>query len=140
MGHVKKEFTAKRTRVDQVLGGSKKNEKDFIGFSFCHIPRSENSEADELAKATAQKASLPADVFFQALIIKVIKEEEDHPLSIHAITSDDWRAPIFAYLIGTFKPGSKHEIKRMNSRTKHYSIMAGDLFKDNHSPNAQMYK
>ena len=46
-------------------------------------------EANELAKATAQKVPLLADVFYQALTIKAIKEEEDHPLSIHAISSDD---------------------------------------------------
>ena len=69
-------------------------------------------------------------MFYQALTIKAIKEEEDHPLSIHDITSNDWRAPIFAYLTGTFEPGSRHEIERMNSRTKHYSIMARDLYND----------
>ena len=68
-------------------------------------------------------------MFYQALTIKAIKEEEDHPLSVHAISSDHWRAPIFTYLTGTYEPGSKHEIERMNSRTKHYSIVTGDLYK-----------
>lgn len=68
-------------------------------------------------------------MFFQALTIKAIREEEDHPHSIHAIASEDWHAPIFAYLTGTFEPESKHDIERMNSRTKHYSIMAGELYK-----------
>ena len=49
-----------------------------------------------------QKAHLPADVFFQALTIKAIKQEEDHPHNIHAIASEDWRAPIFTYLTETF--------------------------------------
>jgi len=130
VGHVKKEFTAKEPELIKYLEAVGRMEKNFIGFSFRHIPRSETSEADELAKEEAQKAPLPVDMFYQALTIKAIKEEEDHPLSIHAIASDDRRAPIFAYLTGTFESGSNHEIKRMNSRTKHYSIVAGDLYKD----------
>ena len=39
-------------------------EKHFAGFTFRHILRSENAEADELAKAAAQRAPMPADVFF----------------------------------------------------------------------------
>jgi len=68
-------------------------------------------------------------VFYQALTIKAIKEEEDHPLSVHAISSDHWRAPIFTYLTGTYETRSKHEIERMNSTMKHYSIVVGDLYK-----------
>jgi hypothetical protein len=61
-------------------------EKHFIGFSFCHIRRSKILEADELAKAAAQKEPLPANVFYQALTIKAIKEE-DYPHNINTIES-----------------------------------------------------
>ena len=37
---------------------------------------------------------------------------------------------IFTYLNGTYEPQSKHEIDRMNSRTKQYSIIAGELYKN----------
>jgi hypothetical protein len=43
-------------------------------------------EADELAKAAAQKEPLPANVFYQALTIKAIKEE-DYPHNINTIES-----------------------------------------------------
>ena len=43
-------------------------EKHFAGFTFRHIPRSKNAEADELAKAAAQKALMSTDVFYQELI------------------------------------------------------------------------
>ena len=33
------------------------------------------------------------------------------------------------YLSGTYDPHSKHEIDRMNSRMKQYSIIAGELYK-----------
>ena len=48
---------------------------------------------------------------------------------MHIIASKDWRLPIFTYLNGTYEPHSKHEIDRMNSRTKQYSIIAGELYK-----------
>ena len=51
-------------------------EKHFAGFTFCHIPRSENIEADELAKVAAQKAPMHANVFYQELTAKAIREEE----------------------------------------------------------------
>ena len=48
---------------------------------------------------------------------------------MHVITSKDWRSPIFSYLNGTYELHSKHEIDRMNSKTKQYSIIAGELYK-----------
>ena len=48
---------------------------------------------------------------------------------MHVIASKDWRSPKFAYLSRTYEPQSKHETYRMNSRTKQYSIIAGELYK-----------
>ena len=63
-------------------------EKHYSGFTLRHIPRSENMEADELAKAASQNAPMPPDVFFQVLTIKAVKQEEDHPAALHAIAYD----------------------------------------------------
>ena len=38
-------------------------EKYFKGFTAIHIPRSQNDEADKLAKAAARKETIPPDVF-----------------------------------------------------------------------------
>ena len=40
-------------------------EKYFKGFIAIHIPRSQNDEADKLAKAAARKEPLPPDVFYE---------------------------------------------------------------------------
>jgi len=72
---------------------------------------------------------MPLDVFFQVLTIKAVKQEEEHPVELHAITSEDWRSPIFTYLNGTYEPQSKHEADRMNSRMKQYSIVVEELYK-----------
>jgi hypothetical protein len=48
---------------------------------------------------------------------------------VHVIASKDYRSPIFANLNGTYESHSKHEMDRMNSRTKQCSIIAGELYK-----------
>jgi hypothetical protein len=62
-------------------------EKHFAGFTFFHIPRSKNMVADEVAKAAAQRAPMPADVFYQELSVKAIREEEEQPSTMHVIAS-----------------------------------------------------
>jgi hypothetical protein len=42
-------------------------ERRFKGFNLKYVPRAENGEADELAKATANNLQLPADIFYQVL-------------------------------------------------------------------------
>jgi ribonuclease HI len=64
VGHVEKEFTTKEPELVKYLAAVRRMEKHFSDFTFRHIPRSENAEADELAKAAAQRAPMPADVFF----------------------------------------------------------------------------
>jgi ribonuclease HI len=72
VGHVEKKFTAKEPELIRYLVAVRRMEKHFMGFTLRHIPRSENIEADELAKAAAQKAPMPVDVFYQELIVKAI--------------------------------------------------------------------
>jgi hypothetical protein len=129
VGHVEKEFTAKEPELIKYLTAVRRMEKHFAGLTFCHIPRNENAEADELVKAAMQRAPLPVDVLYQELSVKAIREEEERPSTVHVIASKDRRSHIFAYLNGTYEPHSKHEVDRMNSRMKQYSIIAGELYK-----------
>jgi ribonuclease HI len=64
VGHVKKEFTVKEPELIKYLATVRRMEKHFASFTFHHIPRSQNAEANELAKAAAQKAPMQVDVFF----------------------------------------------------------------------------
>jgi hypothetical protein len=72
VGHVEKEFTAKEPEFIKYLAAARRMEKHFTGFTLHHIPRSEHTEANELAKAAVQKAPMPADVFYQELTAKAI--------------------------------------------------------------------
>ena len=91
MGHVEKEFTTKEPELIKYLVAVRRMEKHFIGFTFSHIPRSENAEANELAKVAVQRAQMPADVFYQELTARATRQEEEQPRSVHAIASIDWR-------------------------------------------------
>jgi ribonuclease HI len=77
VGHVEKELTAKEPELIKYLAAVRRMEKHFAGFTVRHVPRSENTKADKLAKAAAQKAPMPADVFYQELTVKAIREEDE---------------------------------------------------------------
>jgi ribonuclease HI len=66
VGHVEKEFTAKEPELIKYLVAVRRMEKHFTAFTLCHIPRSENTEANELAKAAVQKAPMLADIFIRS--------------------------------------------------------------------------
>ena len=75
------------------------------------IPRSENSETDELAKAAAQGITLTSDVFYEVINQPSIELNIKTPKPINAIHNEEWRAPIMAYLKGYHEPKTKEEEK-----------------------------
>lgn len=93
------------------LEGVRGMEKHFKGFSITHIPRSQNNEADKLAKAADRKQPLPPDIFHEEISKPSIRENKEK--QINAIFSEDWRAPIMAYLLGHFEPADETDEKRM---------------------------
>ena len=65
--HVEKDSKARKPELIQYLEAVRAMEKHFGGFTFTHIPRAQNDEADRLAKAAARKQQLPPDVFLRNL-------------------------------------------------------------------------
>jgi hypothetical protein len=51
------------------------------------------------------------------------------PKLINAIHSEDWRAPIMAYLKGYHEPETKEGEKRMQQRAREYIIINDELYK-----------
>ena len=101
--------------------------KYFKGFTAIHIPRSQNNEADKLAKAAAPKEPQPPDVFSEKITNPSIKPEKAK--QINDIASEDWRSPIMAYLRGHFEPADEKEEKRMFQRARSYTLSEGKLYK-----------
>ena len=94
----------------------RKIEGFFLGITTKPIPRSENSKANELAKATAQGITLPSDVFYGVISQPSVELNIKAPKLINAIHSEDWRAPVMAYLKGYHEPETKEEEKRKQQR------------------------
>jgi len=65
--HVEKESEARKPEMKMYLDAVRAMEKYFKGFTAIHIPRSQNDEADKLAKAAARKEPLPPDVFYKKI-------------------------------------------------------------------------
>lgn len=106
-----------------------KIEAFFMGITTKLIPRVENSEADELAKAVAQVATLPSDVFCEVINQPSIEMNAKPSKLINAIHCDDWRAPIVAILRGYLKPELKEEENRIRQRARGYKIINVELYK-----------
>ena len=104
-------------------------ERFFVGFSIRSFPRSQNKQADILAKAAAQYDPLPPDVFFETLKQGSVNCAEEPAKFINAITSEDWRATIMAYLRRHFVPKDEKEEKRMALRARNYRIIGEELYR-----------
>jgi ribonuclease HI len=66
-GRMDKSYKAQNPELVKYLVAVRGMEKYFLGFSVRSFPRALNKEADELAKAAAQKNPLAPDVCFETL-------------------------------------------------------------------------
>ena len=66
-GQVKKEYMAWEPELVKYLATVRALEQRFQGFTLQYIPRAENAEADELAKAVANNLPIPNEAFYQVL-------------------------------------------------------------------------
>jgi ribonuclease HI len=98
--HIEKDYKARDQELAKYLQFLREQEKYFEGFTVKNISITDNSDADEIAKAAAQNTSFPQDVFFQVLTHASIKTKQEVPREVHIIQSEDRRAPIMAYLRG----------------------------------------
>jgi hypothetical protein len=65
-------------------------ENFYKGFTIEHIERAKNTEADELAKATAKNMVLPPDVFFQTIEDPSVKIVEPEKRMVNIVQGEDW--------------------------------------------------
>ena len=128
-GHIEKDYKARDLELAKYLQFLREQEKYFKGFTIKNISRTNNSDADEIAKAAAQNTSLPQDVFFQVLTHASIKAKQEVPREVYIIQSEDWRAPIMAYLRGHYEPEDEVNKVRMKHSTRNYKIINNQLYK-----------
>ena len=75
------------------------------------FPRLQNKQADVLAKAAAENNPLPPDVLFETLKSGSVNCTEEPAMFVNAISSEDFRSIIMAYLWGHFVPEYEKEEK-----------------------------
>jgi hypothetical protein len=93
------------------------------------LPFLKNTEADELAKATARKVVLPPDVFFQLIEDSSIKIVEQEPRMVNVEQGEDWWAHIMSYLHHHYEPNNSTKLTRMQQRVKAYQTIGDELYK-----------
>ena len=128
-GQINKSNRALKPELAKYLAAVRSMEKYFLGFSVRSFSRTKNKQADQLAKAAAQFDPLPPDVFFETLKQASVNCAEEPAKFVNAITSEDWRAAIMAYLRGHFVPEDEKEEKRMALRARNYRIIGEELYR-----------
>jgi len=126
--HIGKTYRALKPELAKYLAAVCSMEKYFLGFSVRSFPRLQNKQADVLAKAAAENDPLPSDVFFETLRSGSINCAEEPAKFVNAISSEDWRSMIMAYLRGHFVPEDEKEEKRLALRARSYSIVNDTLY------------
>ena len=100
-----------------------------MGFSIRSYPRAHIKEADPLAKAAAEGNPLPPQVFFETLKHSSTNIEDTLVKIFSAISSENWRATIMAFLRGHFVLEDEKEEKLMALCTRNYTILNDDLYR-----------
>nr|KYP64946.1 Retrovirus-related Pol polyprotein from transposon 17.6 [Cajanus cajan] len=98
-----------------------------------HIPREDNTRADQLARLAATKKP--------GHLRTIIQQEIDHPsveaemvANVDAELADhdnppDWRDELKAYLTGGIAPTEPAEAKRLRTQASRYVVITGQLYK-----------
>jgi hypothetical protein len=125
--HIEKESKARNLVLVKYLEKVREVERYFKGCSVHHIPRNDNNEADNLAKAAAQNLAMPPDVFFEIIREPSIKDPK--PKTMNIVETHNWRAEIMAYLRGHYEPQDELKEKMLRQRARGYTVVSGELYK-----------
>jgi ribonuclease HI len=128
-GHVDKSSKARDLKLEKYLDVVRRLEVSFEGFSVKNIPRGGNEHAYLLAKSAAHGLPLPSEVFFETIKAPSIELMERAVLTISHVHSEDWRTKIISLLQGNCLSDDEAYNKRMETRTRPYVIIEGELYK-----------
>jgi hypothetical protein len=93
-GQIEKECIAREPTLEKYLFSVRRMENYFMGFTVEYIERNKNTEADELAKATARNTLMPPDVFYRVLEDASVKTILPEPRLIHVMAYDGIPSPL----------------------------------------------
>ena len=101
----------------------------FQGFTLQYIPRAENAEADELAKAVANNLPIPNGTFYQVLQAPTTHVTTKAFKAVLVTKSDDWRQLIIDCLNNMHHTQDEASSARMIARARSYTPTDGILYK-----------
>jgi hypothetical protein len=127
--HIDKSCKTRDPKLEKYLDTVRRLEASFEGFSVKNILRGENEHADLLAKSATQGLPLPSKVFFETIRAPSVELLERAVLTISLVHSEDWRTEIISFLQGNCLSDDEVYNKRMESRTRPYVIIEGELYK-----------
>jgi ribonuclease HI len=125
--HVDKK--ARDPKLEKYLDTVRRLVASFEGFYVKNILRGENEHANLLARSAAQGLPLPLEVFFETIRAPSVELLERAVLTISPIHSEDWRTEIISFLQGNCLSDDEVYNKRMETRTRPYVIIEGELYK-----------
>jgi len=128
-GQVEKEYLAHNPELARYLAVVRGMERRFKGFTLQYTPRSENCEADELAKAAANNTTLPEGTFYQTIEAPATESLPKAFRSVLLTEGEDWRQAIADSLNGKATIDDEALTKRMEARARNYTIIDGNLYK-----------
>ena len=126
---MEKEYLTHNAELAKYLAVVRGLERRFRGFTLQHIPRAENCEADELAKAAANNLSLPGGTFYQVLSTPATESLPKAFRSVLLTEGEDWRQAIVDSLNGKTAMEVEATMRRMEARARNYTIIDENLYK-----------
>jgi hypothetical protein len=113
-------------------------EQRFQGFTLKYIPRAENSEADELAKAATNNWPTPDGTFYQVLQAPATQATVKAFKQVLLTQSKDWRQSIIDQINNIQHSEDEASIARMDARARSHTLVNGILYKKICSPIAAL--
>uniref|UniRef100_A0A0A9AFF7 RNase H type-1 domain-containing protein n=1 Tax=Arundo donax TaxID=35708 RepID=A0A0A9AFF7_ARUDO len=126
-GQVSKDYQARDPKMTKYVQAVRLMEKHFLGFEVRSIPRAENEQADIMAKATMQGAPGSPTVLHKTLTF-LSTLEGARLINVMLLASEEWCAPIRAFIEGRYEPTDKVEEQRIRHRTRGYVILNDVLY------------
>nr|AAT47106.1 putative polyprotein [Oryza sativa Japonica Group] len=132
-GHVDNSFEAKEEGMKRYLEAVRFMEKYFTGITVEHLPRSQNEEADALAKSAACGGPHSPGIFFEVLHAPSVSMDSSEVMAIdqEKLGEDpyDWRTPFVKHLETGWLPVDEAKAKRLQLRATKYKMVSGQLYR-----------
>ncbi|XP_024018842.1 uncharacterized protein LOC112090833 [Morus notabilis] len=131
IGQVKEEYQARGEKMGAYLRKVKEELVKFKNYEILQIPRTENANADTLAKLASSRESDTLDVVPIEELERPTIEEKVKALIVQA--GENWMTPLIQYLMDAQLPNDKDEARRIRYRAARYLLYDGLLYQRGYS-------